>query len=473
MTNARDYPGSIATLLTEYTENAAAAGQVRNGDEWVKKQDYPQARQCYSGALNIQPDNYDAMAGIDYLDYLISPPKERYCWTPKPLPNEINEQRAFNRELNRREFEAKKTVLKSVPTMCLLELTTRCNFSCIHCHRRYFPVPETDIDVNLLDSLFANVFPKLDWITVTGFGEQTISRHYPSVMARLVALQIVSHYSTNTSTLTPAHIEALVKCNANIILSVDGTSKETFESIRCGGKWHQLLKSLFLIKRIRAILGGDSLFRITFVIMRKNIHELPDMVRLINFFNLDDLTVQDYLPVGDPVMDQQTLRHEPERANRYLNDAAKLAKEYNMKILLPDPFPTDAPSPGDGLWKRFRRIRRVFPERKRFPMRCFQPWSSPCFRANGDVSPCCNSSRSMGSLHEKCFEEIWNGWRFRLFRRMADSFLPPPECRICNVIDSINSGNPANTIQKEGLIVKSLYYIERKLRRAFLKIHGN
>ncbi len=457
------YPDSIGKIIHEIDWSSKAQEYVLRGDEFIQNNARDEARKAYETALTIQQDNYNAFAGLEYIEHLEKPVDKRFLWGGNDVSYTDSGKREENAFLNRKEFENRKRRLASLPRMMMLELTTKCNFSCFHCSRTYFPLKKMDLDQKVLSNLIEMVLPNMTWVTVTGFGEQTISHLYHYLMSYLVDLNVTIHFSTNTSTLSAAHIDALVKHDANVILSIDGTSRQTFETIRHGGDWQNLIRTLFLIKRIRSIRHSNSLFRITFVMMRMNIQELPDMLHLINFFHLDDLTVQDYLPCGGPEADKQTLRLDPKRGNRYMDAATELAKSLNIKVLMPKHFETNTLFDTTGIWNRIRRTRRLLPQKNRIPMRCFQPWQNPSIRSDGSVTPCCNSIRSMGSMHKTSFFEIWNGWRFRLFRFMVDTWLPPPECRLCNVIDGINAGNPGNTIAREGLLIKALYYIERKV----------
>lgn len=458
------FPESFSELNALFQPTDKSEKLVIAADEAVRCNETERAETLYRQALEDYPANFDALAGLEYLQSTQRKTNDRYDWGSQNVTGDTQRARQQNAELNIREFQKKRRTLKSLPKMCLVELTTRCNFSCYHCSRSYEPCEQRDIDQETMEKIEAQLLPTLNWMTVTGFGEQTIARKYPALMKSLVANGIDIHFSTNTSTLNPAHLMALIKHNANVILSIDGTSRKTFEKIRSGGHWEKLLRSLFLIKRLRTIYPGRSLFRITFVLMRINIHELPDMIRLIDFFQLDDLTAQDYLPCGDPEADTQTLRNDPVRGNQFIDEARILADKLSIKALIPPHYELNSTTADNGVLAKLQASGQLFPTPGRYPMRCFQPWSHPCVQANGDVTPCCNSTRPMGSLKKQEFKTIWNGWRFRLFRYLVDSGLPPPECRICNVIDGINAGNPGNTIKQEGILIKALYYIARKTR---------
>lgn len=467
------YPDTVAELLERRAVPESVAQAIREGDRSIRAGDIESARRYYRQALEQKADCYDARAGLEYADYLASDRKSPYQWPIREISPEIHRLRHENYMLNQSEFKQGKTRLESRPPMCFIEPTTKCNFKCPHCLKGYLPYYGVDIEEDLVESAIDQFLPHLSFACITGFGEPTISKRYNAIMAHLARNQVVGHFSTNTSTMTLPHIESLVKCNASVIFSIDGASRKTFETIRLGGNWDRFLHSLHIVNRIRSIypapegiLPGSREFRITFVLLRMNLHELPDMIRLVHAFGLDNLTVHDYSPVGGVDFDRQSLRYVPEQANAALDEARAIGKQLGIDLRLPDYYVADVPAPDDGFWTRvWNAIRKgpLLPERKRFPARCYHPWSDVAVKVNGDITPCCFSTRKMGNLREKPFDWIWNGWRYRIFRMRIDSFFPPVECRVCHVTEGISRGNSGATRSKEGFLLKALYYIESRL----------
>lgn len=226
-----------------------------------------------------------------------------------------------------------------------------------------------------------------------------------------------------------------------------------------GGSWDRLQRTLHEIKRLRTIHGGSSWFSITFVAMGHNIHELPLIVRMAHDFHLTLVLVQDYQPIGQDY-DRHSLRNDAVRANRTIVESKQLAGELGVWLVTPPPYAEGVPSPVESRLRKFLKAGRFLPKPGRFPNRCRQPWSSVRITADGTVTPCCFSTRKMGDLSRQTFEEVWNGWRYRLFRWSIDTVLPPAECRHCHVYEGINQGNPGNVMREEGRLVKLAYFLE-------------
>jgi len=437
---------------------------LADADQAAREGQFDQARELYARVLEDDPESLDAQVGLDYMSYLMGSFSSRYGWGERKQDEQLQASRESNLRLLEKEFEEKRIRLRSLPISILIEHTTRCNFYCPHCSKGYDPYFAEDMSEEVMNQVVERLLPTMMWACVTGFGEPTISTQYSPLMGKLVSGGVIPHFSTNTSTLTIPHIDALVRARARVILSIDGATKETFETIRAGGKWDRLQYVLHAIRRIRRILGGDSWFDVTFVGMRTNIHELPEMVRMVHRFELDHLKVQDYLAFGVEY-DQNTLRNDPEGANSYLDEAERLAEELGVTLYRPPNYETSAPklSVHRSLWQRIRDTRSLLPTRRRFPQRCKMPWQFANVLMHGEVTPCCNSPRVMGNLTREPIERIWNGWRYRLFRFLVDSPVPPPECRKCHVYEGINQGNPGNTIAKEGFLLKLLYRIHQPI----------
>jgi radical SAM protein with 4Fe4S-binding SPASM domain len=75
-------------------------------------------------------------------------------------------------------------------------------------------------------------------------------------------------------------------------------------------------------------------------------------------------------------------------------------------------------------------------------MACRRPWELSYITAEGEVLPCCfvpfvtNAHWQdfvLGNVQEQRLDEIWNGERYREFRRRFLSAEPPECCRGCGV----------------------------------------
>jgi radical SAM protein with 4Fe4S-binding SPASM domain len=64
---------------------------------------------------------------------------------------------------------------------------------------------------------------------------------------------------------------------------------------------------------------------------------------------------------------------------------------------------------------------------------CVLPWVHAEIHQSGDVYPCCRMGEaySLGSMHERSFDEIWNAEPLRQMRLGLLRDEPQPQCRVC------------------------------------------
>jgi radical SAM protein with 4Fe4S-binding SPASM domain len=251
------------------------------------------------------------------------------------------------------------------------------------------------------------------------------------------------------------------------MISFDGGTRETFEAIRQGGNFALTLERLAMIRKLRNIhlSAARSIFVFNCVSLRRNAAELPRIVRIACRYGISSVGVTDYF-FNYNEFDTESLRYDPDLANRSFSAARDEAARLGVAISLPPYF--EAPPPPVTQASILEKIRvalsqRILPVPNRFPNRCSSPWREPYIRNNGVVSMCCLTSDAMGNLKTQPFEKIWNNWRYRILRWRIQTPLPPPTCRNCFIHWGINGGNPANVKAQEGLLIKAWYKAEQFL----------
>jgi radical SAM protein with 4Fe4S-binding SPASM domain len=168
------------------------------------------------------------------------------------------------------------------------------------------------------------------------------------------------------------------------------------------------------------------------VIMRQNLSELPDLVRLAHRWQVEGMFVQHlchdfgesslparYRPMR-AFVDEQTLLHEDERkVEAAFDEAREVARTLGMDLRLPRAHP------------------RVHPPGTPGRQRCDWPWRGAYVSYDGYAMPCCMVSTpdrvNFGNIAGQGFAAIWNGADYQAFRDRLDSAEPPEVCRSCAV----------------------------------------
>jgi MoaA/NifB/PqqE/SkfB family radical SAM enzyme len=439
----------------------------RMGDRCLNLGKFEDAVLAYHDALSKDPSCEDAVTGIEYVEYL----KRMRGTVPGAQGTaeykQLTETQNRNLKLNTEEFRLGKSRLLSLPANLYLESTTKCNFYCQTCSKGASPYYAEDLHQDVLSRIEHEIMPTNVRISITGFGEPTMAEGFDRIFSMACSNGSETHFVTNGSLLNFARIEQLVRNPCGVSISMDGASQETFEAIRAGSRFESIRKRLSMIKKLRDVhlSGQRSSFAFTVVALRKNIRELPDIVRLAHRYGMDSVNVADY-SLGGREFDEQSLRFTPDLANRSMEEARKVAAELGVPLYLPPPYNSEPPLQlGATLWQRVRNSKRLLSESGRLAQRCYSPWMEPYIHTDGVVTPCCANNLYLGDLKVSSFQEIWNGWRYRRLRLAVHSPLPPPDCRNCNVYWGINAGNPGNAMAKEGLLVKLCYFLLYRLRK--------
>jgi radical SAM protein with 4Fe4S-binding SPASM domain len=77
-------------------------------------------------------------------------------------------------------------------------------------------------------------------------------------------------------------------------------------------------------------------------------------------------------------------------------------------------------APSNGKFSRYKMKDREFVIKNTMPDRCARLWFNPVITWDGKVIPCCfdkNAEYEMGDLNHDSFTDIWNGPRYRIFRK--------------------------------------------------------
>ena len=325
-----------------------------------------------------------------------------------------------------------------LPSYVQLEPVGQCNLKCTMCAIQFRTdgAPGTppafmafDTFVRLVDG-----FASLRDLHLQGLGEPMMHPRFFDMIAYATARGIRVTTNTNLTLLGPRRAERLVTSGlACLHVSVDGATDATYASIRVGGRLQRVLENLraFVDARGRLRSASPSL-HLVMVVMRRNLAELPGLVRIAADMRAEQLFVQhlchDFGEPGLPAaygpmrefVEAETLAGEsPERVGAAFDEARALASELGVDLRLPRPTP--------------RAHRPSTPGRER----CQWPWTGAYVSYQGLSMPCCMISTpdrlNFGNIAEAGVAATWHGSSYASFRRQLDSDDPPAICRSCSV----------------------------------------
>jgi hypothetical protein len=163
-------------------------------------------------------------------------------------------------------------------------LSDRCNARCIQCPGLYYGNLATGevLPDEHLDAAFARSDSMVDFF-MNG-AEFLLYPGWKTVARRLADQGVQLSISTNGILLTPANVAYLIdhRLARSINVSIDGAVKETVEAIRVNVKFDRLCAAIAHLIAYADERSDGLALSFSFVLMRRNHREFPEMVRLIH-----------------------------------------------------------------------------------------------------------------------------------------------------------------------------------------------
>jgi radical SAM protein with 4Fe4S-binding SPASM domain len=199
------------------------------------------------------------------------------------------------------------------------------------------------------------------------------------------------------------------------------------------GRFERVLRNLRRLIAAKARLGSSLPdIRLVTVVMRRNLHELPELVILAHSLGLATISVQHlchdftestlpehYRPMKEFVDGETLLNEDPARVETYFQKAREAASERQVALRLPN--------------LKLRPHTACASGRSR----CDWPWRGAYVSYAGDAMPCCMVATpdriNFGNMQRDGVEAIWNNPAYNAFRDNLENGPPPGVCSGCAV----------------------------------------
>lgn len=349
-----------------------------------------------------------------------------------------------NLKLNLQEQLEQLDYLQSRPLHVAVATGQRCNLRCVFCSDRdASPAAYTDLTLDQFLQ-FADPMDKASRVQIYGWGEPFFNPNYEQIFN-----YVVEHYpgtrihvSTNGTLLTDKWIDRLLaygKCLINV--SLNAATAETYAQVTQRDLFDRVVDNLRRLVQAKQQRGiDDFVITVSFVTIKPNIHDLPRFVELcaelgIRHIKLLDLNVR-----------RESLRHlflgrDTAKVREIFLAAREIALAQDICLDTFVYYPvtyfeqdrsaytySDLPADLQPVWRQVGDT-PFYPQRGE----CYEPWQNFMVMQSGAVYTCCRGREVMGNLLEQSFQEIWNGEKYRAYRRSINSFRPPQACRGCPV----------------------------------------
>lgn len=331
--------------------------------------------------------------------------------------------------------------LTNYPKLIHVELATACNLRCRFCSitRPGRERERTFIKFEVLERL-RPMLPFVSDCKLHGGGEPFLHPQIEQV------LEVFRDEGVRLNTVTNGHFvndrigKLIGETFSTLTVSVDGSDQETYEYIRLRASWSKLLRGLDMINKYR---NPSFKLIIGVVMVKSNIHQLPDLVRFAKEHGGQELQAAWQVPFADlPWTHEQRLTEDPERTNRFMAETRAVGRELGISVRIPNDLPLHKTPEekvvrldhADTYWD-LHGTNRVEGHCRLMYDRCM-------ILVDGRVKPCGQSRtvHELGSVLNRSFEECWNGEGYQRLRKTFNSGTLPRTCQSCNFIRSNQTG---------------------------------
>ena len=368
-----------------------------------------------------------------------------------------NDRFLRNKALNEYEISNRKEILESKPRAMIGMIMNKCNISCRICG--IWARPNWQEPDRILREI-VELFPYMEDICWQG-GEVFYMKEFNSMLAEGVKYSNLNQVIfTNGLLLDETNLDIIAKGNVELVLSIDGASKETYEYIRRGASFETLCKKLELIKEVRKSTGAKINTYYNPVICKTNYKEILDMVEFAHKYEFTSITLNPIRGVPELNIFEPIDKKAFEFMRKIIPIAEAKSKEYGIRFNNWMPIDCECSEikfehssldisesqkhiekvKVQKKEKQFCNNNRLKREgaiskqndKKRSRMICYAPWQRLLLDNDGQVRPYAICTKWIGHTKEYSLSQMWNNEAMQMYRRKIanNDFkdLCQPEC---------------------------------------------
>jgi radical SAM protein with 4Fe4S-binding SPASM domain len=216
-------------------------------------------------------------------------------------------------------------------------------------------------------------------------GEPYLNPNFLDMVKHASENGIYTITSTNAHYLNDENAKKTVESKLDkLIISIDGSTQETYEQYRIGGDINKVIEGTKNIVKWKKQLNSKRPFIVfQFLVVKPNEHQISDVYKLAEELGVDDVklkTAQVYdFENGNALIPAN------EKYSRYAQNS-------------------------EGKWQIKNKLLN----------QCWRMWSGCVITWDGLIVPCCfdkDAKHQLGDLKQKKFKEIWLSAEYTNFRR--------------------------------------------------------
>ncbi len=347
-----------------------------------------------------------------------------------------------------------------------LDIINKCNLRCVMCYYSddaVFKRPAWKLTPAEFRGFFEDIAPQVVRVVLSCGDEPLVSNHFPAILSYLgdEHPELEIELCTN-GMLMNARIRRLLieKGVTHLLLSMDGVTKATLESIRVGSKYERLVGNILALRELKAAAGSEyPVLVMDYVMMHRNIHEAPAFVEASARFGARLIDFRHVIPSEWFDQPEELLENHPAKYNHFRKVILAAGRRHGIDLVLPPVFETsETYDPGGEPVADLAELDGVaadvakgeVPEPKRFPhgfkvrnprgtaaeqfagTYCERPFSEIFIAERDKVKPCTWHRTHLGTLGEDgSLSDIFFGPEFTRLRRNMLRPEGDPNCEGC------------------------------------------
>lgn len=274
-----------------------------------------------------------------------------------------------------------------LPMTISMEPTTACNLRCPECPSglRAFTRPAGNLKADFFRETIDQISNSLIYLIFYFQGEPYINPKFLEMVRYANEKGLYTITSTNGHFLDDKNCEQTIHSGLDrIIISIDGTTQETYESYRIGGNLQQVIDGTENLVRWKKKLKSKTPHIIfQFLVVQPNEHQIAEVYELADRIGVNEVKL-------------------------------KTAQIYDYKK-------GNSLIPTIDKYSRYRKLKDGnYVIKNELLNHCWKLWHACVITWDGTVVPCCfdkDADHKLGQLQSEKFSDIWHNENYKSFRQ--------------------------------------------------------
>jgi len=310
------------------------------------------------------------------------------------------------------ERKRRRVELKGYPYLLIIDPCNYCNLRCPLCPTGLNDLgrPQAMLSFDHFKKYFDPLAPYIFEAYMHNWGESLLNKDVYRMIAHAQQNNVGTNLSSNFVEIDSRDIDQLLDCGLEyLVISLDGTSPETYRQYRVRGDYQRVVENLSELLRRRSERKQQTpVVEWQFIVMRQNEHQIPEAEALAKKLGVDLLR---FIPVGMPF----EFENRKETADQWYPRTVVGRVKSNHEE------------------QQFGQASKPGP--------CFYLYRSLVVNPDGGVSPCCVVYRKHRDFAELKGEapdlpSLWNNEKYRAARSLFSPVkIASPRATVCDVCD--------------------------------------